>query len=252
MHIPDDWMPDARMERVILHWTGGTHRASANDRKHYHILIEGDGSLVQGVPSIAANAEGSALRPRASHTLNCNSGSIGLSMCAMGGPDVREFPFEPGRWPLAEIQWKAAASVVAQLCARYRLPIQPETVLSHAEVQGTLGIRQRGKWDITRLPWNDRIVGARACGDIFRSMVRASPLAPTLLPTPIARPTLREGASGDYVVGLQIELSEAGYAVSRDGHFGPITTRAVQAFQRSRGLTPDGVVGPATWKALEA
>lgn len=32
--------------------------------------------------------------------------------------------------------------------------------------------------------------------------------------------------------------------------FGPKTEEAVRAFQRSRGLTDDGIVGRLTWEAL--
>ncbi|MGW3204102.1 peptidoglycan-binding domain-containing protein [Streptomyces sp. NPDC001135] len=37
-----------------------------------------------------------------------------------------------------------------------------------------------------------------------------------------------------------------------DGIYGPQTERAVIVVQQHAGLTPDGVVGPATWAALRA
>jgi peptidoglycan hydrolase-like protein with peptidoglycan-binding domain len=39
-------------------------------------------------------------------------------------------------------------------------------------------------------------------------------------------------------------------AVAIDGSFGPETTAAVQAAQRTFGLTPDGIVGERTWYDL--
>jgi GH24 family phage-related lysozyme (muramidase) len=51
---------------------------------------------------------------------------------------------------------------------------------------------------------------------------------------------------------LQALLQRAGYTVDADGLFGQGTTEAVQAFQRHAGLSPDGIVGPKTWEALEA
>jgi len=37
-----------------------------------------------------------------------------------------------------------------------------------------------------------------------------------------------------------------------DGSFGAITDTAARDYQRTRQLVVDGVVGPATWTALQA
>jgi peptidoglycan hydrolase-like protein with peptidoglycan-binding domain len=64
-------------------------------------------------------------------------------------------------------------------------------------------------------------------------------------------PVLREGAKGEAVRALQNRLNALGYnAGGADGAFGPKTEAAVKAFQKARGLTADGVVGPKTWDKL--
>lgn len=168
--VPADWMPAAKMERIICHWTAGAHKASDFDRSHYHLLIESDGTLVRGIPSIKLN-EAPAKKGYAAHTLSLNSGSIGVSLCCMGG--ATESPFNPGKYPMTEKQWTALTSLVAELCRRYGIPITDKTVLSHAEVQNNLGIAQRGKWDITRLAFAPEIKGAKACGDKLRAEAKA-------------------------------------------------------------------------------
>ena len=56
--------------------------------------------------------------------------------------------------------------------------------------------------------------------------------------------TLRIGSKGKLVVRLQLKLNQLGFSVGvADGHFGPATSKAVQAFQRANDLHPDGVVG---------
>ena len=65
-------------------------------------------------------------------------------------------------------------------------------------------------------------------------------------------PTLRLGAHGGLVEHAQEELVRAGYALDPDGAFGPKTLGAVVSFQRSRVMKADGIIGPATWAALEA
>ena len=64
-------------------------------------------------------------------------------------------------------------------------------------------------------------------------------------------PTLRRGSQGDEVADLQTILNARyGADLDVDGNFGKATEAAVKAFQKSHGLTADGVVGPKTWKAL--
>lgn len=169
--IPSEWMPSARMQRVILHWTAGNHKASTDDRKHYHILIEGNAELVRGIPSIALNSLPKVKKGYAAHTKNSNTGSIGVSLCGMVG--AKERPFVPGIAPLTPAQWNMASTVVAELCRKYSIAITPKTVLSHAEVQTNLGIKQLGKWDIAILPFDRAFDTARECGDRFRREVQA-------------------------------------------------------------------------------
>lgn len=62
---------------------------------------------------------------------------------------------------------------------------------------------------------------------------------------------LRRGSTGSEVTALQTRLKELGYNPGPvDGIFGRLTETAVIQFQRDRGLTPDGIVGPITYKAL--
>lgn len=62
---------------------------------------------------------------------------------------------------------------------------------------------------------------------------------------------LKRGASGPAVIALQQKLKAAGFSPGAiDGKFGPGTESAVKAFQRSRGLAADGIVGPLTASAL--
>lgn len=66
----------------------------------------------------------------------------------------------------------------------------------------------------------------------------------------LADPLLRQGDSGAAVTELQRLLNAKGVKVSVDGIFGANTQKAVIQFQRSNGLTADGIVGAKTWAAL--
>jgi len=72
-----------------------------------------------------------------------------------------------------------------------------------------------------------------------------------LTPSPVSnKPMLRRGSRGATVVELQNLMTQAGFPLQADGIFGSNTDTAVRNFQRSRGLSVDGIVGPNTWAAL--
>jgi L,D-peptidoglycan transpeptidase YkuD (ErfK/YbiS/YcfS/YnhG family)/peptidoglycan hydrolase-like protein with peptidoglycan-binding domain len=78
--------------------------------------------------------------------------------------------------------------------------------------------------------------------------------APAPRPPPAAGGTisrwLRVGSRGADVAVLQRRLTVLGFPAVADGVFGNQTAGAVRAFQRSRALVVDGVVGPVTGRAL--
>ena len=64
-------------------------------------------------------------------------------------------------------------------------------------------------------------------------------------------PTLKKGASGNITKLLQEKLVKLGYSTNGvDGIFGSGTYSAVREFQKTRGLSVDGIVGQNTWRKL--
>ena len=94
-------------------------------------------------------------------------------------------------------------------------------------------------------PWAGDTTATEAT-DSPMAITPSSPLTPAL--------SARPGDTGPAVAVLIEALIANGLlpdsSVSRNGVYGPEPTRLVEEFQRSRGLTVDGVVGPQTWGAL--
>jgi hypothetical protein len=81
-------------------------------------------------------------------------------------------------------------------------------------------------------------------------MIMAGAAPPALIPSvdDISRPTLRRGAQGTLVSNIQNKLGIA----PADGTFGAHTEAAIRDFQKTKGIVPDGIVGPKTWAAIGA
>ena len=249
------------LKRIILHWTAGADGVNQKEADSYNFIVARNGVVTNGShppeAQTAANVKKGS-KFYAAHCLNCNTGSIGVSLDAMA--DAKESPFNAGKYPITEEQLGAMAQLVASLCLKYGIPVTRETVLSHAEVQRTLGIAQRQKWDISWLPGMDKPGDAIVVGDKLRRMVSDAladfegakdrsekPIEPL--------PTLRRGMRTVHVATAQSALIAKKYLSGKgsekaDGDFGALTEAAVKAFQRDKGLKQDGVVGPKTWEKL--
>lgn len=156
------------LKRIIIHWTAGTNSPSGLDKTHYHYIIDGAGKVHEGKFKPEAN-----IAPKsgqyAAHTLNCNTGSIGVALAAMHGAVER--PFNAGRYPITKAQESALTKLLVELGDKYGIPVTRQTVLSHAEVQPTLGVKQKGKWDIAWLPGMSSPQDPVKVGDIIRQRV---------------------------------------------------------------------------------
>ena len=147
--------------RVILHWTGGAHRANWHDQRSYHALVEwlDDSARIRveaGVPLVnnlhTLTAESESFHENskgyAAHTRHFNSWSLGYAICAMLGADKNDW----GDYPLLEEQVDGLITLCAQTAAIWGMDVDEDTFFTHAEAESIHGRSQGDKWDITVLP----------------------------------------------------------------------------------------------------
>ncbi len=157
------------LHRIHWHWTAGAYGIISLEKRAYNYLIDENGDIHDGLFRAEAQAN-YRVGHAASHTLNANTGAIGVSIDAMAG--AKENPFDWGKAPITEQQIDQLVDLSAELGLLYDIPPMPTAMLSHAEVQETLGIRQKWKWDIKILPGMERPQNAIVIGNILRERVR--------------------------------------------------------------------------------
>ena len=156
------------MKRIILHWTAGRYYPTQFEKQYYHYLVDKDGRIYNGnyTPEDNLNCQDGKY---AAHTGGGNTGSIGVAMCSMYGfkssGNVGEFPITP-------IQFESCMEFCSDLCDKYNLPINQETVMTHYEFgQKNPKTTSFGKIDIVYLPpysW----VAKKDVGSFIRSKIR--------------------------------------------------------------------------------
>jgi hypothetical protein len=188
----------AAPRRIILHWTGGPHRANSVDRKAYHYVVEHDGNVVQGVHPVAHNMRTLTDDHYAHHTGGFNSFSVGVSFAGMMDSVSAA---RPGPAPLKPGQVMAGLRFVAECCDAWSLdPRDPDKVFHHREaweLHRVKGKVNHQKMDITFLPFMPELgfsdTGPWLRGKIAEMMDGGRPVQPVEpgtdpLPVPVPVP----------------------------------------------------------------
>ena len=143
---------DRGVRGIVLHWTAGAQGIIDLERNAYNFVFDNDGNTYDGTHTIAEQVAYDWKRGiGASHTRGMNTGWIGLSLDAMAGASQTN-PITWGRNPITWAGIDAMLEHAMDLCREYDIPVSKWTVLCHAEVEQTLGVKQRSKWDYTCLP----------------------------------------------------------------------------------------------------
>ncbi len=160
-------MAVSKPQRIVMHWTAGQYEMSGSDYDKYHEVVEGDGTrrLCKRRPEANNNVNDGDY---AAHVRAKNTGSIGLAMCCMQG--AKERPFKKGKYPMTETQLGVFIDMVAEYAETYDIPIDRRHVLSHEEVDVTLGVPQ-DKWDIMWLPHMAKPGDVVEVGDYLRERI---------------------------------------------------------------------------------
>lgn len=166
--------------------------------------------------------------------------------------------YTPGLISQALLQLEAAGEAVTQLQTQltnlgyYDGPISG--VFGELTQSAVINFQQRNGLS------PDGIVGAETLAAIDRAAAAAtstttgdrSAASPPRVPVAAGGVVLL-GDTGADVTTVQQRLAALGYYQGAvDGQFGPQTEAALIAFQQAQGLKPDGIVGTATFSALNA
>jgi len=143
---------DRGVRGIVWHWTAGAKGFIDMEREAYNFLHSRTGDTIQGEATVAEQVMYDWRRGiGASHTKSMNTGWIGQSVDAMAGSKQAN----PMVWGSNPITWEGIDAMLeqtAELVEEYDIPVSKWTTLTHAEVEPTLGVKQRWKWDYTVLP----------------------------------------------------------------------------------------------------
>lgn len=224
---------------LVLHYTGtdggnalenGAYFARAVVQTSAHYFVD-SANVVQSVPDnkIAWHCGAKTYY----HPEARNANSIGIELC----DDMKNGAVYPTQAAIDR-----ALELTRWLMQKYNIPVK--NVIRH--------------WDVSHKACPAYWCGSSAKDALWKSAfwnrlsdAPAEPQDNATASVTVSLPVLKRGAKNASVRSLQALLTGLGYDPRGvDGSFGPGCQAAVQRYQQEHGLTADGSVGPATWRAL--
>jgi hypothetical protein len=244
--LVEGWLVRGRAEMgqlrgVMCHHTAGPRSGNMPSLK---TLIEGRSDLPGPLSQLGVGRDGTfyvIAAGRCNHAgkgiwqgiSNGNSHFISIEAENTGRQDDQPWP---------EIQMRAMHAGVAALLKR--MGLGADACVGHKEYALPKGRKPDPSFDMIR--FRESVAGNLMSG------LPPLPLIPAHAPLPATgeaeRPTLRRGARGEAVVAIQTAIGSARV----DGVFDSHLEAEIRAFQRAKGLIPDGIVGPKTWALVDA
>ncbi|WNF30343.1 peptidoglycan-binding protein [Streptomyces sp. C11-1] len=212
----------ATVDKVVVHVTQGSYAGSiswfqnpASQVSAHYVIRSSDGEVTQTVRD----------KDTAWHARSANASSVGIE---------HEGWVDNPAW-FTDAMYRSSAALTSHLSAKFDIPKNRSHIVGHSEVPGNDHTDPGDHWD-----W-----------DYYMELIGGDPgNGGDGLTFPVYT-TQQSGSAGPQVTAVQTLLTQQGYEPGTvDGHFGPNTKSAVEAFQRARSLGADGIVGPKTWTAL--
>ena len=173
----DAWTPQfpaGRLDKIYLHWSGHDYYSVFTAYNFCVALDEHDEPIVAYTHDLLENMRDvrpDPFGPYAAHTKGRNSYACGIGVMCMEGATPADF----GRYPLTEPLIDGMCLVVARVAAHYKIPIDADHVMTHAEAavrDGYFGLEDGiDRWDIARLRPSSRPLvpeDAKMVGDQLR------------------------------------------------------------------------------------
>lgn len=167
-----DLFHDSGLHRGNWHWTAGRQTPTKDDLSHYNDVFDSAGNHYDGGarPEHQANYDWRK-GVGVSHTKNCNTGVIGLTVAGMHGAEG----WPRLKWGDHPITWEGIDAMLkhsAVYSKKFWIPVSRWSWMTHAEVQETLGVKQSNKWDYMVLPGDTSVRSAHEVGDILRKRMQ--------------------------------------------------------------------------------